>query len=42
VGIPDESIHQHAVENLARADALIFGRKELGSGIVALRYEAKH
>ena len=26
VGIADEEIHRHAVENLARADALIFGR----------------
>ena len=26
VGIPNESIHRHAVENIARADALIFGR----------------
>ena len=25
-GIADEEIHRHAVENLARADALIFGR----------------
>lgn len=26
VGIPDEDIHRHAVENLQRADALLFGR----------------
>ncbi|NUM56721.1 MAG: dihydrofolate reductase family protein [Candidatus Hydrogenedentes bacterium] len=26
VGIPDEELHRHAVENLNRADALIFGR----------------
>ena len=26
VGIADEDIHRHAVENLARADALLFGR----------------
>lgn len=26
VGIPNESIHHHAAHNLARADALIFGR----------------
>ena len=25
-GIPDEEIHRHAVENLERADALLFGR----------------
>src|SRR2546423_9053268 len=24
--IPDEELHRHAAENLARADALIFGR----------------
>jgi dihydrofolate reductase len=26
VGIADEDIHRHAVDNLARADALLFGR----------------
>jgi len=26
VGIPSEALHQHAAENIARADALIFGR----------------
>ncbi|MBS1910618.1 MAG: dihydrofolate reductase family protein [Bacteroidetes bacterium] len=26
VGIADEDIHRHAVENIARADALLFGR----------------
>jgi len=26
VGIADEDIHRHAVENLAQADALVFGR----------------
>ena len=26
VGIADEEIHRHAVENLAKADALLFGR----------------
>ena len=26
VGIPDEELHRHAVENLNRADALLFGR----------------
>ena len=26
VGIADEDIHRHAVENLAQADALLFGR----------------
>ncbi len=26
VGIADEEIHRHAMENIARADALIFGR----------------
>ena len=26
VGIADEELHRHAVDNLARADALIFGR----------------
>jgi dihydrofolate reductase len=26
VGIPDEELHRHAAENIARADALIFGR----------------
>ena len=26
VGIADEELHRHAVENIARADALIFGR----------------
>jgi dihydrofolate reductase len=26
VGIADEDLHRHAVENLARADALLFGR----------------
>src|ERR671914_957732 len=26
VGIPDEDLHRHAVENLDRADALLFGR----------------
>jgi dihydrofolate reductase len=25
-GLPDEELHQHAAENIARADALIFGR----------------
>ncbi len=25
-GIPDEELHRHAAENLARADALLFGR----------------
>ena len=25
-GIPDESLHRHAVESIARADALLFGR----------------
>ena len=25
-GIPDEELHRHAAENIARADALIFGR----------------
>jgi hypothetical protein len=25
-GIPDEELHRHAVENLGRADALLFGR----------------
>lgn len=26
VGVPDEELHRHAVENLTRADALLFGR----------------
>jgi dihydrofolate reductase len=26
VGIPDEDLHRHAVENIERADALLFGR----------------
>src|SRR5437764_7168483 len=26
VGTPDEDLHRHAVENLERADALVFGR----------------
>src|SRR4051812_16473107 len=26
VGIPDADIHRHAVENIERADALLFGR----------------
>jgi dihydrofolate reductase len=26
VGIPDEDLHRHAAENIARADALLFGR----------------
>jgi dihydrofolate reductase len=26
VGIPDEDLHRHAVENIQRADALLFGR----------------
>ncbi|HEX8850641.1 MAG TPA: dihydrofolate reductase family protein [Gemmatimonadaceae bacterium] len=26
VGIPDEALHQHAIENFDRADALLFGR----------------
>ena len=25
-GVPDEDLHRHATENLARADALLFGR----------------
>jgi hypothetical protein len=25
-GVPDEELHRHAVENLDRADALLFGR----------------
>jgi dihydrofolate reductase len=25
-GVPDEELHQHAAENIARADALLFGR----------------
>jgi dihydrofolate reductase len=26
VGIPDEDLHRHAAENIAQADALLFGR----------------
>src|SRR5687768_8928445 len=26
VGVPDEELHRHAAENLAQADALLFGR----------------
>lgn len=26
VGIPDEELHRHAMENIAQADALLFGR----------------
>jgi dihydrofolate reductase len=26
VGIPDEELHRHAIENLERSDALLFGR----------------
>src|SRR5262245_46512434 len=26
VGIPDEELHRHATENIAQADALLFGR----------------
>lgn len=29
-GVADESLHRHAAENLARADALIFGRVTYG------------
>ena len=25
-GVPDEELHRHATENLAQADALLFGR----------------
>ena len=25
-GVPDEELHRHAVDNLERADALLFGR----------------
>ncbi len=30
VGVPDEELHRHAAETLARADALIFGRVTYG------------
>ena len=30
VGIPDEELHRHAAENIARADALLFGRVTYG------------
>jgi hypothetical protein len=45
--IPDEDVFRHAVENLAQADALLFGRvtyetmQEFGSGAVAMRYEPR-
>jgi dihydrofolate reductase len=29
-GIPDEALHRHAMENIARADALLFGRVTYG------------
>lgn len=29
-GIPDEELHRHAAENIARADALLFGRVTYG------------
>jgi hypothetical protein len=31
--IADEDLHRHAAENLAQADALIFGRVTFQSGI---------
>ena len=29
VGIADEELHRHAVDNLAQADAILFGRGDL-------------
>src|SRR6188508_3261940 len=37
VGVPDEELHRHAVENLAQADALLFGRVTYGMMEAAFR-----
>ncbi len=39
--IPDEDLHRHAVENLAQADALIFGRVTYEMMEVAWRLETR-
>jgi len=39
-GIPDEDLHRHAVENLNRADALLFGRVTYEMMEVAFRWPA--
>lgn len=41
VGIPDEELHRHAQENIAQADALIFGRVIYGMMESAWRPVAK-
>jgi dihydrofolate reductase len=40
-GIPDEELHRHAVENLNRADALLFGRVTYEMMEVAFRSPAQ-
>jgi dihydrofolate reductase len=40
VGIADEEIHRHAVENIGRADALLFGRVTYGMMEAAWRWPA--
>lgn len=37
-GLPDEELHQHAAENIARADALLFGRVTYGMMEEAWRF----
>lgn len=39
--IPDEALHRHAAENLARADALLFGRVTYGMMEAAWRQPAE-
>ncbi|MDE1949667.1 MAG: dihydrofolate reductase family protein [Burkholderiales bacterium] len=40
-GIPDESLHRHAAENIAAADALLFGRVTYGMMESAWREPAR-
>ena len=46
-GIADEALHRHAVENLDRVEALLFGRvtyqmmEAAFRGAVAMRYEPR-
>jgi hypothetical protein len=39
--LPDEELHRHAVENLNRADALLFGRVTYELMAVAMRYDPR-
>lgn len=40
-GIADEELHRHAIENFARADALLFGRVIYGMMESAFRVPAR-